>query len=116
MLSFICTKAFSNVLFSLQLRALSCAALLATCDGLWLIDVTGAYRIRAHAVGGGILAGQINEGIKDLNFSKMNQQEACDCILDLLTNTDGIPHGSRVEMVAVGGKNTEKPTMRRLGT
>lgn len=70
-----------------------------------MVDVTGAYRVRAHAVGGGILAGRINECLNDQDFYKMNIEETSKFILNVLGNLDnGLPAGSRVETVTVGGK------------
>jgi hypothetical protein len=51
-----------------SLRLPSCAGLLVTALGshgncpiqLWLVDVTGAYRVRAHALGGGAFAGAVS--------------------------------------------------------
>ena len=77
-----------------------------------MVDVTGAYRIRAHAVGGGILSGQINERLNEQNFYKMNKEEVSKFILDILSNLDGgLPAGSRVETVTVGRKDA---SMKRI--
>ena len=49
-----------------KVRTLGCASLVAaSCSNknqLWLIDATGAYRVRAHALGGNIIHGDDDNG------------------------------------------------------
>jgi 20S proteasome alpha/beta subunit len=108
-------------------RPLSTCGLLASCSNnnnndndsgtggaLWLVDATGAYRVRAHAVGAA--AGPVNEILQKGDWTK---QKCADVARDLLgTMLDGpaqgddgvnrtkvdVPQGSLVEMVAVGMK------------
>ena len=70
----------------LQQRALSCVGLLASSARnedesccLWLVDVTGSYRVRAHAVGLG--AEVINKRLRTIDFSTLTRK---DCALRLL--------------------------------
>jgi 20S proteasome alpha/beta subunit len=99
-------------------RALSCVGLLASCgsssisrgsgDGglLWLVDATGAYRVRAHAVGNG--AKTMNQRLTKVDVSSMSCEECMVQLLKLLTaeatkDEEGwkIPANSRVEMAFV---------------
>jgi hypothetical protein len=59
--------------------------LLSTCGGgeregcLWLVDATGAYRVRAHAIGWG--AKTVNERLRRIDSSLLSKEQ---CALRLL--------------------------------
>jgi hypothetical protein len=72
-----------------QQRALSCVGLLATGGrqegddcGLWLVDATGAYRVRAHAVGLG--AKTINERLRRIDFSSLTRNQGALRLLETI--------------------------------
>jgi hypothetical protein len=99
-----------------------------SCGGLWLVDATGAYRVRAHAVGGGAsLSGQVNEFLRHRDWTQVDCNTVAKELICLLLNKDGadnngnikradhdgskeyytnieVPEGTLVEMVAVGMK------------
>jgi 20S proteasome alpha/beta subunit len=82
---------------------------------LWLVDATGAYRVRAHAVGGGPMAGTINECLEETDFSTMDSQEASKKLLEMFHKLEDLPAESRVEMAAVKlDESSGKRTMQRL--
>jgi 20S proteasome alpha/beta subunit len=111
-------------------RALSCVGLLASCssssgsicrgDGgsLWLVDATGAYRVRAHAVGNG--AKTINQRLTKVDMSSMSCEECREQLLKLLT-TEGtkdeegwkIPANARVELAFVDPVNRRMKRVRQ---
>jgi 20S proteasome alpha/beta subunit len=101
---------------SQRFRPLSCVGLLAACGEttnsgfLWLVDITGAYQIKAHAVGAG--AASVNEKLIALDFSKLSQDNACQKIVEILSSTEGIPDGSRFEVAGVGGLDADKHKRR----
>lgn len=90
-------------------RALSCVGLLSVSgktEGLlWLVDATGSYRVRAHAVGNG--AKVINRRLRKVNFSSMTCQECVEELMKIMTATSNdetewnMPSNSRVEMALV---------------
>jgi 20S proteasome alpha/beta subunit len=89
-------------------RPLSCVSLMATSssgnDGrgnddhiqnsgsggyLWLIDATGAYRVRAHAVGGGVTAAsQMNDILAQKDWTKQNCDDTARELLQVLFDDD----------------------------
>ena len=69
-------------------RKLSVVGLLATCGGsdsgyLWLLDATGSYRVRAHAVGR--LAGIANSKLQDIDWTLLDKDEAATKLVELLS-------------------------------
>ena len=77
------------------MRSLSCVGLVATVSGqcrdetqnspggyLWLVDTTGAYRVRAHAIGIG--AECINKQLMTTDFSKLTVEEGVQFLLDIV--------------------------------
>lgn len=90
---------------------------------LWLVDVTGSYRVRAHAVGLG--AKIVNEKLRTIDFSSLDCQEGCKRLLEIMVegsdDTKGgetkentataaawkLPDNARVEMAVV------KPIQRK---
>jgi len=108
-------------------RPLSCLGLLASGTGLWLVDSTGAYRIRAHAVGIG--TDWMNEQLRRKDWTKLDCDEAATDLLKVLFDDDlveldndrnndvKIPtKESLVEIATVGIPETNKldRKMRRL--
>jgi 20S proteasome alpha/beta subunit len=106
-------------------RPWSTVGLLASCSqkgrggALWLVDVTGAYRVRAHAVGGATLAGSINDYLRRQDWTKRKCVDVAKELLrtmfeELEAENDPsdagnrtkfeVPRGSLVEMMAVGMK------------
>jgi len=97
-----------------KIRQLSCAGLLASCSSesspgnLWLVDITGSYPIRAHAIGGGPLAGIVNSYLMTLDFATMKHEQVIKLLMEFLSDLDGMPKGSRIEVVSVGGQKGGK--------
>ena len=96
---------------------MSCVGLLATtsdkevsCTGgyLWLVDETGAYRTRAHAVGGGItkegrtIASLVNEQLCSVDFSDFTTQEGAKQLLAILSKNTVLSSKTRVEIASTG--------------
>ena len=63
-------------------RPLSCLGLLASGTGLWMVDSTGAYRIRAHAVGAG--SDQMNVQLRKRDWKNIDCNEAAIDLLQIL--------------------------------
>ncbi|OEU16648.1 hypothetical protein FRACYDRAFT_239246 [Fragilariopsis cylindrus CCMP1102] len=63
-------------------RPLSCLALLASGTGLWMVDSTGAYRIRAHAIGAG--SDQMNKQLRKRDWKNLDCNEAAIDLLQIL--------------------------------
>lgn len=89
------------------MRALSCVGLLAASSGgdgggsLWLIDATGAYRVRALACGGGKVEGEqymvahlVNKKLQETDFDTMTAREGVAHMLRILTRDS---HGTEDE-------------------
>lgn len=123
----------------LREHAWSCVSLLATCSssgngvssedpsssppgGLWLVDSTGAYRVRAHAVGGGPLAGIVNqylaqrllgerEAAKDIPTA---EQMVRDVLLFLSQQPALVPSGTRAELAIVSPDSSGKARLKRI--
>lgn len=112
----------------------SCVGLLATCSSssdhpdeeedskspgcLWLVDKTGAYRVRAHAVGGGPLAGIVNqylavEGSKD-NTTRTAEKALRDLIDFLSEQSTMIPRGTRAELGIITADSKTNARMKRV--
>jgi hypothetical protein len=104
---------------------------------LYLVDATGAYRVRAHAVGGGpLLAGKMNDILREKDWTQfccadVAKELLCTLFDDLDDETSeskdtsvGIPDGSLVEIVNVGsttqgigtGLSKRKSTLNRIFT
>ena len=106
----------------IKVRALSCVGLLALWGEakqpgyLWLVDATGAFWVRAHAVGGGPLVGTVNERLETMDVSSLNQEEASQQIVEVLSNLEELlPAKSRVEIATVGcDESSGKRRMQRL--
>jgi 20S proteasome alpha/beta subunit len=111
---------FSSFLY-VKVRALSCVGMLASCGEakqpgyLWLVDATGVYRVRAHAVGGGPLAATVNERLETMDVSSLNREEASQEIVEFLSNLKELSAESRVEIATVGcDESSGKRRMQRL--
>jgi hypothetical protein len=92
---------------------LACCGESNTPGCLWLVDITGAYRIQAHAVGSGDLAGKVNEQLAALELSKLKKDEVCKRLVAILSDLEEIPQGSRLEIATVGLANTGSRAMKR---
>ena len=84
-----------------------------------MIDATGAYRVRAHALGGGGLsptggqASVVNEELSKIDFSALNKEQGTKELLKILSKKMvGLPAETRVEIATVHAK--PRRTMRRL--
>ena len=66
-----------------------------TAASLWLIEATGAYRVRALAIGGGkveggpsdekrMVADIVNQHLQHVDFSTMTAKEGALCLLEIL--------------------------------
>ncbi|CAJ1929091.1 unnamed protein product [Cylindrotheca closterium] len=97
-----------------KIRPLSCAGLLATGSienspgSLWLVDITGSYPIRAHAIGGGPLAGIVNDYLATIDFANLKHERVIKLLMEFVSELDGIPKGSRIEVVSIGGQKGGK--------
>jgi 20S proteasome alpha/beta subunit len=79
-------------------RPLSCLGLLASGTGLWMVDSTGAYRIRAHAVGAG--SDQMNIQLRKRDWKNLDCNEAAIDLLQILfdeENEDNDPTATATE-------------------
>jgi hypothetical protein len=81
--------------FSESARSLSTVGLLAVGSNdasqegsIFLIDATGSYRVRAHAIGAG--ASLINKRMGYVDFSKMNCREGLRVLLRLIAEEGGL--------------------------
>jgi 20S proteasome alpha/beta subunit len=102
-------------------RAMSCVGLLSvsgkTEGFLWLVDATGSYRVRAHAVGNG--AKIINKRLRKINFSSMKCQECIEQLMKIMMETSEdesewkIPTNSRVEMALVESSHRRMKQVRQ---
>ena len=105
-----------------SVRSLQCAALLATAGGdLWLMDATGAYACRAHALGAG--SNIVNKHLSTCDFGERTARECAHILLKtvkdyLMDPKEGkeedeyrIPSGSRVEMAVL---EFESQRLKRL--
>ena len=107
----------------------SCVGLLATCSSdhkvegtrdpgcLWLVDKTGAFRVRAHAVGGGPLAGLVNQylALEQSKNDKTRTSERALCeLLDFLSEQSTfITQSTRVELaILTPGRNAQTQLKR----
>ena len=89
-------------------RPLSCLGLLASGAGLWMVDSTGAYRVRAHAIGLG--ADKVNNQLRKKDWTQLECSAVKNELLQLLfddsdhdnsnTNVE-ILKGSLIEMAIV---------------
>lgn len=127
----------------LNMHSWSCAGILATCSGnsrginetslsstgaLWLVDSTGAYRVRAHAVGGGALAAAVNQYLAqrilgnsstgdDLDEPVGAEQMLRDILSFLSKQHSMIPSGTRVELAVITAESaTGKARLKRVFT
>mmetsp|Transcript_63 Transcript_63/g.130 ORF Transcript_63/g.130 Transcript_63/m.130 type:complete len:313 (-) Transcript_63:4231-5169(-) len=85
-------------------RALSCAGLICSHDALWLVDATGSYRVRAHALGLG--SKEVNEALTRTDFSKLTKEEGMATILRIVQeeqekNTTGRTKPTHIETAVV---------------
>jgi len=109
----------------------ACVGLLATCSNkhpkkesaygpgcLWLVDKTGAYRVRAHAVGGGLLAGLVNQflasEISKNDKTRSAEQALRDLLAFLCEQTTLIPQGTRAELAIITPERNAKRRLRRV--
>ncbi len=82
-------------------RALSCVGLLASPARLWLVDATGAYAVRAHAVGNGSTL--VNKLLRSkANWNELETADAFGELMDLVSGSKDdamklLTKGSRFE-------------------
>lgn len=81
---------------------------------LWLVDQTGTYRVRAHAVGGGKLSGIVNQYLADEMSKNGQTKKAEETLRDLIKflsqQYEFVAKGTRVELAilaASGGKTAK---------
>eukprot|EP00550_Attheya_septentrionalis_P000831 CAMPEP_0198290258 /NCGR_PEP_ID=MMETSP1449-20131203/8207_1 /TAXON_ID=420275 /ORGANISM="Attheya septentrionalis, Strain CCMP2084" /LENGTH=274 /DNA_ID=CAMNT_0043988747 /DNA_START=117 /DNA_END=941 /DNA_ORIENTATION=- len=109
--------------FSDNVRALSSVGLLGSCGSggssyLWLVDSTGAYRTRAHAIGKG--ASRLNERLVGIDFLKCSKEEGVQTLLDIVTDEfsllkeDKANHPSHSHHVELAVVDPVQSTMKRL--
>lgn len=94
--------------------------------GVWLVDATGAYPVRALAVGGGFIesesvAEQVNDCLSKVDFLSMNKE---DCMADLIRILGGtvskdskiptIKPGTRLELAFVSSKERRLTRLRLI--
>merc|ERR1712071_561281 len=84
--------------FSGRVRALSCVGLLACCHteqtllsnhnqsgSLWLVDATGAYQVRALAIGNG--ASFINKQLCNIAFHEVSKEEGVQLLIKAISSS-----------------------------
>ena len=104
----------------MQRRALSCVALLASCGKnncpgyLWLLDWTGAYQVKAQAVGGGSACGKVNQLLATIDFSVLTSAEGVKRLLEILADKDAseLPSEARVEIATIGTSSSKRRLQR----
>ncbi len=116
------TSAWMAYTTILQRHPWSCVGLLATCSGgsdtpvpgcIWLIDTTGAYRVRAHAVGGGALAGIVNQHLAQRTIA--STEETIRDVLQLLSQQGTLlPSGTRAELAVISPDASQKVKLKRV--
>ena len=109
----------------------SCVGLLATCRGdhevvegerdlgcLWLVDKMGAFRVRGHAVGGGPLAGLVNQYLameRSRNDKTRTAERALSDLLDFLSEQPTlIPRSTRVELAILTPSRNAQTKLKRV--
>ena len=124
--SFLASRAsllMANFCVSESRRPLSCLGLLASgsCLGLWVVDSTGAYRVRAHAVGQG--SDQVNQILRKKDWTQQESDTVKNELLQLLYHDLGhdknsteikIPEGSCVEMAIAETTRTADEAPRKM--
>lgn len=80
---------------------------------IWLVDITGAYKVKAHAIGNEALASKVNDRLAALNLSSLETEEACQRLVDFFCEMEEIPTGSRLEVATVGSDDTDNRSMKR---
>eukprot|EP00546_Thalassionema_frauenfeldii_P017123 CAMPEP_0178894966 /NCGR_PEP_ID=MMETSP0786-20121207/312_1 /TAXON_ID=186022 /ORGANISM="Thalassionema frauenfeldii, Strain CCMP 1798" /LENGTH=262 /DNA_ID=CAMNT_0020565119 /DNA_START=174 /DNA_END=959 /DNA_ORIENTATION=+ len=85
--------------------------LLASCEGIWLVDATGAHRVRAHAVGNG--AKIVNTLLCKTDFSKLTPEEGLDNMLKLLLES-GLEQLSKDSQIESAIIDSTKKELHRL--
>lgn len=81
------------------MRPLSTVGLLATSNALWMVDATGAYRVRACAIGAGSLSGRVNEYLQEKDWTTRLCKDVAKDLLGVLNgnqdNSDAVGHSSQ---------------------
>lgn len=116
-------------------RPLSSAGLLATCTEkerksgfqgfLWYLDATGAYPVRALAIGGGpaegekdgnlVVAQLVNAQLEKSDFTTMTAQEGVLHLLKILKDGPLVPSGCELEIAICGSSNrVQRPRLSDL--
>lgn len=104
-----------------RVRALSVVGLLACSNRcLWLIDATGSYQVRAHAVGHGAMT--INGHLRKLNFGSLTAREGLETLRQLLIqpkplseggNWEPLPNKTRVELAVIDSETKQLQRIRQ---
>lgn len=97
---------------------------------LWLVDATGAYPVRAHCIGGGLVgktaemvSNRVNTKLARLDFSTLDATEGARRLVGMLVGetVDGNGQGEKEESLLKAGTRLEvaitdsgKRRMRRL--
>ena len=91
-----------------QVRTLGCASLLASCcnNQLWLIDATGAYRVRAHALGNIHEDGDnLNQKLCEYDFASLSCREGLQILREMVTKRDKGCDVERMECAVIDSRN-----------
>ena len=88
----------------LQTRELHCAALLAAQERLWLIDATGAYAVRALALGGGPVQANavLNDELRRVDWRDLSAKEGLQRLLELVAQQMQMANANRLYGVETG--------------
>ena len=108
-------------IFIFKVRTLGCASLVAgVCKSsntkqLWLIDATGAYRVRAHALGGGEEENKyddeneenvnINQKLCNYDFLSLSSMEGLQILKDLVIIDSSSSKHNKMECAIIESKN-----------
>jgi 20S proteasome alpha/beta subunit len=99
-----------------QYRSLSTVGLLAACGPesgyLWLIDATGGYRVRAHAVGS--LAGLVNERLQAVDWSQYDKEEVAKKLIEMMSELEEVPSEARIELASISSDQSGNRRLQRL--
>lgn len=116
-LAYQASQVLANFCISSSTRNLSCVGLLAQDHKLWVVDATGAYTVRAHALGTN--SQKANRVLRQqANWKTMDSQQVQEYLLEKLFEKDEdstiVPEGSRIELALVTPRLPPQKVMKRL--
>jgi hypothetical protein len=106
----------------LQSRTLSCASLLLSSNRIWLVDASGAYPVRALAIGGGpisTVSDLVNQRLMEHDWETMTTTDALNALLGILKERDDeskrnlLAENTRMEVAFLDSAEGRSRMMRR---